>query len=158
MKKFFNNKKGFTLAELLIVIAIIAILAAIAIPVYNNTVEKARYTKDAANMRILLDTFRIALLEEDPSFYSTGSGFSAGTIKYNAATGRLEGIGIKLSGKVASMLGDGPDTKYVSGNPGYVFKPLTSKAFIDKPPTFTFAWSGPGVSGYLSVKYSGPPL
>jgi len=50
MKKI-NNKKGFTLAELLIVVAIIAVLVAIAIPVFTNQLEKAREATDLANVR-----------------------------------------------------------------------------------------------------------
>ena len=46
-----NNKKGFTLAELLIVVAIIAVLVAIAIPVFTAQLEKAREGVDAANIR-----------------------------------------------------------------------------------------------------------
>lgn len=46
-----NNKKGFTLMEMLIVVAIIAVLVAIAIPVLNGTLEKAREATDAANLR-----------------------------------------------------------------------------------------------------------
>ncbi len=49
MKK--NNNKGFTLAELLIVVAIIAVLVAIAIPVLNTSLEKSRQAADAANIR-----------------------------------------------------------------------------------------------------------
>ena len=37
-----NNKKGFTMAELLIVVAIIAVLVAIAIPIINSKLEKSR--------------------------------------------------------------------------------------------------------------------
>jgi len=46
-----RNKKGFTLMELLIVVAIIAILVAISIPVFTNQLEKAREATDTANLR-----------------------------------------------------------------------------------------------------------
>ena len=46
-----NNKKGFTLAELLIVVAIIAVLTAIAIPVFSSQLEKSREATDLANIR-----------------------------------------------------------------------------------------------------------
>lgn len=51
MLKKLNNKKGFTLMEMLIVVAIIAVLVAIAIPVFTNQLEKAREATDAANIR-----------------------------------------------------------------------------------------------------------
>ncbi len=50
MKKT-NNKKGFTLAELLVVVAIIAVLVAIAIPIFTSQLEKAREATDLANIR-----------------------------------------------------------------------------------------------------------
>ena len=46
-----ENKKGFTLAELLIVVAIIAVLVAVAIPVFTAQLEKARQATDVANLR-----------------------------------------------------------------------------------------------------------
>ncbi len=48
MKK---NNKGFTLAELLIVVAIIAVLVAIAIPVFTTQLEKSREATDMSNLR-----------------------------------------------------------------------------------------------------------
>ena len=50
MKKL-NTKAGFTLAELLIVVAIIAVLVAISIPVFSAQLEKSREATDAANIR-----------------------------------------------------------------------------------------------------------
>ena len=46
-----NKKKGFTLAELLIVIAIIGVLVGIAIPVLNSQLEKSRKAKDLHTAR-----------------------------------------------------------------------------------------------------------
>lgn len=44
-----NNKKGFTIVELVIVIAIVAVLAAVLIPTFSNVVDKAKESKDYAN-------------------------------------------------------------------------------------------------------------
>ena len=51
LKKAKENKKGFTLAELLIVVAIIAVLVAISIPIFTSQLEKSREAVDLANIR-----------------------------------------------------------------------------------------------------------
>ena len=53
IKKAKENKKGFTLAELLIVVAIIAVLVAISIQIFTTQLEKARQSTDAANCRAI---------------------------------------------------------------------------------------------------------
>ena len=63
MKK--NNNKGFTLAELLIVVAIIAVLVAIAIPVFSAQLEKAREATDMANVRSAYATLIAKYLEDN---------------------------------------------------------------------------------------------
>ncbi len=45
------NKKGFTLAELLIVVAIIGVLVAISIPIFTAQLQKARVATNQANAR-----------------------------------------------------------------------------------------------------------
>jgi len=53
MAKKEKNEKGFTLVELMVVVAIIGVLTAIAVPVYNNSQRKARFNAHLANVRIL---------------------------------------------------------------------------------------------------------
>ena len=59
------NKKGFTLAELLIVVAIIAVLVAIAIPIFTNQLEKSKEATDAANVRSAIATLVTEYLTDD---------------------------------------------------------------------------------------------
>ena len=54
-----RNKKGFTLVEMLVVIAIIAILVAIIIPVVSNATQKANAATDAANLREALGELNV---------------------------------------------------------------------------------------------------
>ena len=49
--KRITGKKGFTLAELLIVVAIIGVLVAISIPIFTNNLKKARLATNQANAR-----------------------------------------------------------------------------------------------------------
>ena len=62
MKRKMN--KGFTLAELLIVVAIIAVLVAISIPIFTSQLEKSREAADMANVRSACEGRRSATLRE----------------------------------------------------------------------------------------------
>ena len=53
MKKFFKNKKGFTLTELLVVIFVISVISAIALPQYIKVLKKARNQEAIFNLRVL---------------------------------------------------------------------------------------------------------
>jgi len=58
-----QNKKGFTLAELLIVVAIIGVLVAISIPIFNNQLRKARLATNQANARAAFSAAEAAYLD-----------------------------------------------------------------------------------------------
>ena len=51
MKKQKTGNNGFTLAELLIVVAVIGVLVAISMPVFAGYLEKSRETVDLADVR-----------------------------------------------------------------------------------------------------------
>ena len=61
---FKKNQKGFTLIEMLVVIAIIAVLVAILIPTVSNVTGKAKAATDAANLRSIMGVANVKLMDE----------------------------------------------------------------------------------------------
>ena len=84
-----KTKKGFTLMEMLIVVAIIAILVAIMIPTFNAQLEKSREAADAANIRAAYAQVLVEYLDdsaehsEKVSLQQTGAGWANTTLETN---------------------------------------------------------------------------
>ncbi len=80
-----KKTSGFTLVELIVVIAILGILAGIAIPVYSGYISKAR---DAADL-MQLDAVKTAVfaryLEHPEDFSDGGYSYTISEIRYNVA-------------------------------------------------------------------------
>jgi type IV pilus assembly protein PilA len=84
------NKKGFTLAELLIVVAIIGVLVAISIPIFTSQLEKSREATDMANLRAAKAAVVTAILTDSPKAGSAEASLLGGTkVYYDAQNGVL---------------------------------------------------------------------
>ena len=100
-----KNNHGFTLAELLIVVAIIAVLVAVSIPIFNKQLEKAREATDLANFRAAKADVVVAYLSDE---FTNGEG----TYWYDAATGKFttEKANVEVYGKGTTITGLSLDT------------------------------------------------
>jgi type IV pilus assembly protein PilA len=65
MKGIKTNNKGFSLVELIIVIAIMAILVAVLAPQYLKYVERSRYSRDVQTVDQLYTAVQAACAEPD---------------------------------------------------------------------------------------------
>ena len=73
-KQKLGKSGGFTLVEMLIVVAIIAILIAVSIPLISSSLEKARHAVDRANERDALALASVKYLTEDADFENLTEG------------------------------------------------------------------------------------
>lgn len=67
MNEMHNKNEGFTLVELIIVVAIMGVLIALLAPVYARHVEKSRETVDIANVRSAYAEIMAEVMDEDAS-------------------------------------------------------------------------------------------
>lgn len=86
MKKWLKNQKGLTLLELLAVIVVLGIIAAIAIPAINGTIKNQKENADKASEQLILDATLRYLYDEYPNGPASGS-----TQNVSVATLKSEG-------------------------------------------------------------------
>lgn len=91
-----SNKKGFTLVELVVVIAIIGILAAILVPTMMNYVKKARLKTANANAKLIFTTCN----NEASDLIADGESVSKLTYSWNKVSG-LGNTALEKAVKVA---------------------------------------------------------
>ena len=104
MTALFNNG-GFTLMELLVVVLIIGILAAVAVPQYNKAVEKARVAEAKVILNALQKAVEIYLLENGfPQGYVNFLGKNEETYETNGETFPLMDENIELDLEVTDSM------------------------------------------------------
>lgn len=103
IKRIREEREGFTLAELLIVVAIIAVLVAIAIPVFNGQLEKSRDAVTVSNLRTAYAEAQVAVL--------TGEGDDNNHVTYNKPSGSSTNTTVE----VAEVKDMGHKAKFESG-------------------------------------------
>ena len=120
-----SAQKGFTLIELMIVVAIIGILAAVAIPAYSDYTIRARVTEG-------LSLASSAKLTVSENIQSNGGSIPVGTA--------CAGVSTAVAGNVASLLCDA-DTGVITTTMGTKAKSavlvLTPTATADAPTAWT---------------------
>ena len=132
-----DNKKnrGMTLVELLIVVAIVAILASAALPSWNSQVQKARRA-DARNTLIFVQVEQEKYRADNGSYASSMSALGLST--YNSASRDYYNISIVSNSETAFVASATPNTNGGQNN--------------DLCGTFAVDQSGPNQSGvYASI-------
>ena len=139
MKK---SRKGFTLAELLIVVAIIAVLVAVAIPVFGSQLEKSREAADLANVRA---AYAKVLTEANMGIYNEPV-----TVNLKQKQSDWQSADVITIGGISHSVKEG-DTENWIGKPGANGTCVIS---FDQEKGTKFVWSGDGTSASNSYDMS----
>ena len=131
MKK---SRKGFTLAELLIVVAIIAVLVAVAIPVFGSQLEKSREAADLANVRA---AYAKVLTEANMGIYNEPV-----TVDLKQKQDDWQSADVITIGGISHSVKEGDTANWI-GKPGAGGQ---CKISFDQEKGTKFVWSGNGTS------------
>jgi type IV pilus assembly protein PilA len=118
-----RNPQGFTLIELMIVIAIIGILAAVALPAYQTYTQKARFTE----VTLAVASVKSAI---DVCFQTRGAGVLASCDTYakigsTAAAAQVGGQvrSVVIAATTAAITGTGSDGATAAASSTYILTP-----------------------------------
>lgn len=127
-----NAQKGFTLIELMIVVAIIGILAAIAIPAYQNYIARSQFSES----QVLLSGAKTAIQEK----VDQGTAYKASSKDENE-------LGVTLTGKYGTVSYPAFAADGTSATIDYTFGKNVNKNLQDKKVRYTYTPAGASSGG-----------
>jgi len=140
MKSYRNsNRKGFTLVEILIVVIILGILAAIVIPQFTSASEDARKSSLQSQLQTLRSQVELYKLQHRDS-YPTSDGTATGTWDWTRLTGKTDDTGAASTAATAvgpylqqtpvnSLTNSSTVAASAAAGVGFVFQSSTGKLF-----------------------------
>ena len=93
-----TNKKGFTLVEILIVVVILGILAAIVIPQFSEASSEARKSSVQSNLQMIRSQVELFKIQHNETQPGDVSGATHATTFIAALTGKTDSTGAVVSG------------------------------------------------------------
>ncbi len=153
MKKM--NNKGFSLVELIIVIAIMAILIVVLAPQYLRYVERSRNSTDMQNATTIVDAIQI--YAADPQASPAITTAESGATITIAAPGGTSGVSTGAPGITQALANAGVDVTnmHCSSRTAWTSYTITVTVGADGNVSFAYAGGGEATAGEFNNRMQG---
>lgn len=137
MKNLKNNNKGFSLVELIVVIAIMVVLAVALAPVFTKFVEQSRAATDVSNANALAEAILVEVADNSPWYqaYTDGANItSVGTgtaVMTTVKTWPVPTAKVANNGTFTAVYNSSTNTVSVTVNGYNLINPAHATAYKD---------------------------